>query len=86
MKHQAAYAPSRPLPAEVDNTELEDKIPVMVVSRMKNQHSRKRTVMPSRKQKKKLLPNNPVEYDAELPTFPEFIMAQFKDTFWEQSC
>lgn len=86
MVHQAADAENRLLSAGVDNTELEDEIPVIVVTRMKNRADKKESVVPGRIQKKKLLSKNPDEYHAELPTLPDFIIALSKDAFCEQFC
>lgn len=73
MKHHATDELSKLPDAEVDNTELEDKIQVMVVIRINNQDDMKKSVVPSRTHQNKKLPKNPYAHDAGLPLLYEFL-------------
>lgn len=85
VNSQSAEALSRLPTFRTNNTKLVDQIPVMVVARMKLQADMKKSVVPNRTQEKRLLTENPDKYGAGLYSLYEFIIAQCKDYFLEQS-
>lgn len=84
VKHRAADELSAIPTTGVDNTELDDKISVMVVTRTKNR-KQKNSGVSSQAQKINRLPSELDESDVALPTLYELIVTQFKTLFCEQS-
>lgn len=84
VKHQEADALPRLLTTEVDNTELEDEISVMMLTGMKS-HNENKSAVPNRTEKKKVTIKNRQESVTELPTISEFFIALSRTAFCKQS-
>lgn len=83
MKYQIADEPSRLPTAGVEKNGLQDKFPVMVLTGTESQDQKKYDQQ-IQVEKKKSPPTNAFEYEKELPTQSESIIAQPKGVFCEQ--
>lgn len=81
LKHQSANALSEPRTTRVYNTELEEKISVIVVARMKSHDEKQKSIVPNGTQEKKQTINNPEANDAKRPTLVDFIITHSKSIF-----
>lgn len=69
---------------KVDNTALEDEIPVVVITG-RTDHDQRTSVVLGRAPRRRRLSKNVDEHDMELPTLSRFIIAHSKDWSCEQS-